>query len=42
MHTGGIFGFIDGTMTEEIKNTNPVIDLDTIIDYISLKECPNN
>ena len=33
MHTGGIFGFIDGTMTDEIKKTNPVIDLDTIIDY---------
>ena len=34
IHTGGIYGFIDGTMTEEIKMTNPVVDLETIIDYI--------
>ena len=36
IHTGGIYGFIDGTMTEEIKMTNPVVDLETIIDYDSL------
>ena len=35
VHTGGIYGFIDGTMTEEIKMTNPVVDLETIIDYDS-------
>ena len=31
MHTGGIYGFIDGSLTEEIKVTNPVVDLETKI-----------
>ena len=32
VHTGGIYGFIDGSMTDEIKSRNPISELSTVLD----------
>ena len=32
VHTGGIYGFIDGSMTDEIKSRNPISELSNVLD----------
>ena len=32
IHTGGIYGFIDGSMTDEIQQTNPITELASVLD----------
>ena len=31
LHTGGIYGFIDGSMEEEIRKANPINPLSSVI-----------
>ena len=31
IHTGGLFSFIDGSHTDQLKEINPLIDLSQII-----------
>ena len=38
IHTGGIYGFIDGSMSDEIKKENPIVELSQILDlWLKLK-----
>ena len=32
IHTGGIYGFIDGSMTDEIQQTNSITELASVLD----------